>query len=77
MVDYTEHFYPKISHSGTLERSTLKKDIGGRGHCAVYYISPQSFIIKFFLFVGLTTLGTFIDFILIGSLSDVYKRFNR
>ena len=30
---------------------------GGRGHWAVYYTSPQSF-----LFIGSTTLGTFIEF---------------
>ena len=30
----------------------------GRGHWAVYYTSPQSFIITFFLFIGYTTLGT-------------------
>ena len=34
---------------------------GGRGQWAVYYISPQSFKITFF-FVGLTTLGTLIEF---------------
>ena len=27
-----------------------------------FYTSPQSFIIKVFLFVGLTTLGTFTEF---------------
>ena len=34
---------------------------GGRGHWAGYYTSPQSFNIVF-LFVGLTTLGTVVNF---------------
>ena len=49
---------------------------GRRGHWAVYYTSPHSLIITFSLFVGLTTLGTFIEFLLVGSLSRVSKRFN-
>ena len=36
---------------------------GGRGHWGVYYTSPQSFNNNVFLFVGLTTLGTYIEFI--------------
>ena len=31
---------------------------GGMGHLAVYYTSPQSFVLVF-LFVALTSLGTF------------------
>ena len=42
---------------------------GGRGHWAVYHTSPQSFIINVFLFNGSTTLGIFIKFRLLGSLS--------
>ena len=33
---------------------------GGRGHWAVYYSSPQSFIVTFSYL--LTTLGTFVEF---------------
>ena len=43
---------------------TLDKDVGnqgGKGQWAVYYTSTQSFIIT--LFVGLTTLGTLIEFV--------------
>ena len=36
---------------------------GGRGHWTVYYTSPQ----RFKLFVGLTTLGTLIEYWLVGS----------
>ena len=45
---------------------------GGRGNLAVYYTSPQSFD-SVFLFVGLTTLGTY-DFWLVCSLSWVSIR---
>ncbi len=38
---------------------------GGRGHWAVNYTSPQSF-----LFIRLTTLKTFTTFGLVGSLSE-------
>ncbi len=34
---------------------------GGRGHWAVYFSSPQSFIITFILFIGLTAFGSFIQ----------------
>ena len=44
---------------------------GGRGQWAVYYNSPQSILI-YFLIVGLPTLGTFIEFWLVGLLS--FKR---
>ena len=37
--------------------------------------SPKSYNIVF-LFVGLTTLGAFIEFLMVGSLSQVSKRFN-
>ena len=46
---------------------THKKGGGRRGHWAVYYTCPQSFIIKF-LIVGSTTLGIFLYFV-VGSLS--------
>ena len=48
----------------------------GRGHWAVDYTSPQS-LNKVFLFVSLTTLGTFIEIWLIGSVSWVSKRLNQ
>ena len=41
---------------------------GERIHWVVYYSSPQSFL-NVFLFVGLTTLGTFIEFLLVSLLS--------
>ena len=34
----------------------------GRGQWAVYYTSPQNFYNNVFLFNGLITLGTFIEF---------------
>ena len=37
---------------------------GGRGHWAVYYTSPQSFVITFFNSI----VGTFVEFGLVGSL---------
>ena len=46
---------------------------GGRGQWAVYYTSSQKFYNNVFKFV---TLGTFIDFWLVGSFSLVAKRFN-
>ena len=45
----------------------LKKK--GRGQWAVYYTSPKSCYNNVFLFFGLTTLGTFIKFRLVGLLS--------
>ena len=36
--------------------------LGGRGHWAVYYTSPQSFYSYFFLSVGSTTLGICMNF---------------
>ena len=42
---------------------------GGRGHWAVYNTSPQSFIV--FLFVGLTTLVTFVE---IQNVSKLFER---
>ena len=41
---------------------------GGRGHWAVYYTSPQSFIITL-LISWLNNFGEFIDFWLVGSIS--------
>ena len=46
---------------------------GGRAHWAVYYTCPQSFIIKFSLFVGLATLEAFIVYRMVGSLSWVFR----
>ena len=43
---------------------------GGMGHWAVYYTSPQSFIMFSYSF-GSTTLGTFNEFWLIGAISWV------
>ena len=44
---------------------------------AVYYTSPQSFINNVFLFVRLTTLGTFLEFWLIGSFSSLIEIWKR
>ena len=46
---------------------------GGRGQWAVYYTSSKNFYNNVFKFV---TLGTFIDFWLVGSFSLAAKRFN-
>ncbi len=42
-------------------------DQGGIGQWAVYYTSLQRFMLKFFLFVGTYSFGTFIAFRLYGS----------
>ncbi len=38
------------------------KKQGGSGPRAVYYTSPQILMVTFFLFVGLTILGTLLNF---------------
>ena len=54
-------------HSYTLKAKFVTKvtntnlKLGGRGNWAVYYTSPQSLLITFFV-AGFKTLGTFIEF---------------
>ena len=53
-------YTPNVISFWYLEK--LDSTQGGRGHLPVYYTSPQSFIITFLLFVGVTTLVTFNEF---------------
>ena len=70
-IQILQHLYTlKHTHTHTHTESLQ----GGRGHWTVYYTSPQSFIINFFLFVGFTTFGAFIEFWFVGVLSWVSKR---
>jgi hypothetical protein len=47
----------------------LIKTEGGRGHWTVFLYNPQKFYNKVFLFVILIFLGSFIEFLLVVSLS--------
>ena len=49
----------KIENKGIIQSQESQKE---RGQLAVFYTSPKSFIITFFLFVGVTTFGTSVNF---------------
>ena len=71
------HFHPFINIFNWTILLTKKLNITlyitkeGRGQWAAYYASPRYNI---FSFVGLTTLGTFIEIWLDGSLSWAFRR---
>ena len=52
----------RVKHCKARHKRNSNLKIRERGQCAVYYTSPKNFIKNVFLFVGLTTLGTLVNF---------------